>query len=281
MPRKNLLIRSALSTGLACALAGGALAAEQASGAHPAAAGASALHAVKDPRALTVLKAMSDRLAAATAFTVRTVNSVPMVAPNGQWVSLIGNSSVALQRPDKLFVERGGDQVPIEVYYNGRTLTLYAPAEKLYAEIAAPATIDATLREAFDVAEHSFPYVEVLLADPFAAMSADLKGALYVGESTIDGVKTEHLALTSHGMDWELWIGAEDKLPRLVQVKHVDIEKVPTVTTRFFDWKLNPIIPEARFTFAGAGDAQRIERIRAQGPQGATGVKHNTSAGKE
>ena len=149
MLKKNPLIRSALAAGLACALAGGALAAEQAPGQHPAAAGASALHAVKDPRALAALKAMSDRLAAATAFTVRTENSVPMVAPNGQWVSLIGSSSVALQRPDKLFVERGGDQVPMEVYYNGRTVTLYAPAEKLYAEIAAPATIDATLREAF------------------------------------------------------------------------------------------------------------------------------------
>jgi hypothetical protein len=183
-----------------------------------------------------------------------------------------------------LFVERGGDQVPMEVYYNGRIVTLCAPVEKLYAEIAAPATIDATLREAFDVAEHGFPYVEVLLADPYVALSADLKGALFVGESTIDGVRTEHLALTGHGVDWEIWIGAEDKLPRLVQVKHLDIEKVPTVTTRFFDWKLNPTIPEARFTFAGAGDAQRIEHIRTQGTgagQGAAGAKHNKSAGKE
>jgi hypothetical protein len=80
------------------------------------------------------------------------------------------------------------------------------------------------------------------------------------------------------------WIGAEYKLQWLVQVKHVDIEKVPTVTTRFFDWKLSPIIPEARFIFAGASATQRIEHSRAQGPgagQGAAGAKHNKSAGKE
>ena len=284
MRRNNPLILSAMAAGLLCAMAGAALSAEHTPSVHPGAAASAPLELIKDPRALAALKMMSDRLAAATAFTVRTRNSVPMVGPNGQWISLIGTSSLALQRPDKLFVERAGDQVPLDVYYDGRNVTLYAPAEKLYAEIPAPATIDAALNAAFDVAEHSFPYVEVLLADPFAAMSANLLGALYVGESTVAGVKTEHLALASPGVDWEIWIGAEDKLPRLVQARHVDVEKVPTVTTEFYDWTLNPTIPTARFAFAAPPDAERIERLRLHAPgagQGATGAKHGKSAGKE
>lgn len=205
---------------------------------------------------------MSDRLAAAKSFTVRARNIVPMVGPNGQWISLIGSARVALQRPDKLLVERGGDQVPMDVYYDGKTITLYAPAENLYAEIQAPSTIDAALNEALHSAESTFPYLEVLVSDPYRAMTTDLSGALHVGGSTIEGVKTEHLALASPGVDWEIWIGAEDKLPRLVQAKYVQVEKVPTIMTHFYDWKLNSQIPAATFVFEKAPGAQKIEYVR-------------------
>jgi hypothetical protein len=270
MLRQHSPIVSALAGGLLCALAGTASAQQAAPSATlPAAAQgtpAAQLQLVKDPRALAALKAMSDRLTAAKSFTFRTHNTVPMLGPNLQWITLVGDARVALERPNRLFIERGGDQTPLQVYYDGKTLALHEPREKLFAEIPAPPTIDATLAEVLGPALAGFPYLEVLLADPYAALTASLGGALYVGHSTIDGVKTEHLALRSPGVDWEIWIGAEDKLPRLVQAKYVDLGKAPTITTRFSDWSLNAQIPAATFTLEKAAGAQQIEFVRPAAP---------------
>jgi hypothetical protein len=267
MMRHGWPVPGAVAAGLLYAMAGTAVAGETPPGpAAQSALPAAPIKPVKDPRALDLLKKMSERLAAAKSFTVRARDIVPMVGPNGQWISLIGSVHVALERPNKLLVERGGDLAPMDFYYDGRTLTLYAPAEKLYAETQAPSTIDAMLHGAFDYAEHDFPYIEVLLSDPYTAMTQDLTGALYVGESTIDGVKTEHVALTSTGVDWEIWIDAQDNLPRVVFAKYVQIEKVPTVLTEMYDWKLNPQIPAATFVFEKAPEAQKIEYKRSPKP---------------
>jgi hypothetical protein len=272
MLRQHSPIVSALAGGLLCALAGTASAQQAAPSATlPAAAQgtpAAQLQLVKDPRALAALKAMSDRLTAAKSFTFRTHNTVPMLGPNLQWITLVGDARVALERPNRLFIERGGDQTPLQVYYDGKTLALHEPREKLFAEVPAPATIDATLAEVLGPALAGFPYLEVLLADPYAALTASLGGALYVGHSTVDGVKTEHLAFRGPGVDWEIWIGAEDKLPRLVQAKYVDLGKAPTITTRFSDWKLDAQIPAATFTLEKAAGAKQIEFSRPAAPVG-------------
>jgi hypothetical protein len=270
MRRHHPPILRALAGALLCALAGTVVAQQAAPPAAPPAAAkdpsAYQIQLVKDPRALAALKAMSDRLASAKSFTVRAENTVPMLGPNLQWISLVGTARVALDRPNGLFIARGGDQPSLEVYYDGRTLVLHEPAEKLYAEVAAPATVDATLAEVFGPAVAGFPYLAVLMSDPYASLTKDLGGALYVGHSTLDGVKTEHLAMRSPGVDWEIWIGAEDRLPRLVQAKYVDLGKAPMIMTRFHDWNLNPQIPAATFRLEKAATARQIEYVKPEPP---------------
>jgi hypothetical protein len=132
--------------------------------------------------------------------------------------------------------------------------------------VPAPATVDATLTEVFGPAVAGFPYLAVLMSNPYAALTKDLGGALYVGHSIIDGVKTEHLALRAPGVDWEIWIGAEDRLPRLVQAKYVELGKAPTITTRFRDWSLSPAIPAGTFTLEKAATARQIEYVKPEPP---------------
>jgi len=58
---------------------------------------------------------------------------------------------------------------------------------------------------------------------------------------------------------------AEDKLPRLVQAKYVDLGKAPTITTQFSDWNLNAQIPAATSSWRGPRRAQQIEFVRPGG----------------
>ena len=54
-------------------------------------------------------------------------------------------SEVTMQRPDKLRVLTLGDGPPSDFYYDGKTMTAFAPTENLVAIAPAPPTIDATL----------------------------------------------------------------------------------------------------------------------------------------
>ncbi|MCB1965236.1 DUF2092 domain-containing protein [Accumulibacter sp.] len=216
---------------------------------------------VKDQRALTLLKGMSDKLASAKTVGFKVRSLVPMPAPNGQYISLFGTSRVLMQRPDKLFVESRGDLFPIDLYCDGQTVTAaVGPGNELYAQQAAPgSTIDAILEKEHPAADALAPFVDLLVSDPYARLAKDLSGAFLVGESTVGGVQTEHLAFTAKGVDWEIWIGTKDKLPRLVIVAYRSGERQPGFTVEFSDWKLDAPIPAQAFKVVLPKDATQLE----------------------
>ncbi|HRF06581.1 DUF2092 domain-containing protein [Accumulibacter sp.] len=223
---------------------------------------------IKDQRALKLLKEMSDTLAGARTLQFKARALLPLESPTGQYISLFAASRVRLQRPDRLFVESRGDLVPNDLYYNGKTVTAIGPARKFYAQQeAAGSTLDAVLQQEHPGADTLAPFVDLLVSDPYARLSKDLASALLVGQSTIAGVTTDHLAFTAPGVDWELWIGAQDKLPRLAVASYRSGERQPVFTVEFSDWKLNAPLPAQTFEVRIPKDAIKLEFKRTGLPQ--------------
>ena len=65
-----------------------------------------------------------------------------------------------MQRPDKLRVVTSADGPATEFYYDGKTMTAYAPAENLVVTGPAPSTIDATLEKIFTDAAIYYPFAD-------------------------------------------------------------------------------------------------------------------------
>ena len=215
---------------------------------------------IKDERAIKVLKGMTDTLAQAKTLSFRARSLVPTAGPNGQWISLLGTSRVAMQRPDKLFVKTRGDIFPNDLYLDGKTWTAIAPNERFYAQRPAPGpTIDALIDEAYAKSDDPFPFADVLPSDAYARFTRDLSSALYVGRSTIGGAKVDHLAFTGKAVDWEIWIGVTDRLPRFVMGTYRDLERSPTFWVEFADWKVNPPIDPKTFTPVIPAGSKKIE----------------------
>lgn len=103
------------------------------------------------------------------------------------------------------------------------------------------------------------PFVDLLVADPYARLTQDLSGALLVGQSTIEAVITDHLAFSGNGVDWEIWIGSKDKLPRLMIVHYRGGEHPPTFMATFSDWKPGAPVPAATFNAVIPKGAVKIE----------------------
>src|SRR5262245_61727000 len=75
---------------------------------------------LRDEKALDLLKRMSETLAAANAFTYHSRSAIELRAKTGQFVTLFGESEVALQRPNKLHVKVTGEVPNFELYYDGQ-----------------------------------------------------------------------------------------------------------------------------------------------------------------
>lgn len=227
----------------------------------PAAAPATApVQQFKDERALNLLKGMSDTLAKAQTVKVNVRSLVPFATPSGQQISLFGSSRVAMQRPDKLFVETRGELFPHNLYFDGKTVTAIGLEKRFYTQQpAAASTIEGLIQKEHPGSDALAPFVDLLVADPYARLTQNLSSAMLVGQSTIDAVNTDHLAFSGAGVDWEIWIGTKDKLPRLMIVHYLGDERQPTFTATFSDWKLGAPIAAATFNAKIPKDAVKIE----------------------
>ena len=252
------------SLGWSVALALGAVLAAAGAGAQPAAPSATEKAAPSDtsalePKALEILKASSSRLAAARSMRFTAVVSYESPSRPGPALVYATRSEVTLQRPDKLRVISPGDGPPSEFYYDGKTMVAFMPAENLAAVAAAPPTIDAALEAAYHSAAIYFPFTDAIVADPYADIAKDLELAFYIGQSrVIGGTKTDIVAYASHGVFVQIWIGAEDKLPRMSRAVFARDPLQLRHQVEFSNWQLGRSVPAGAFASASATKAKRI-----------------------
>ena len=215
---------------------------------------------IKDERALKLLKAMSDKLAKANSLSFGVRGLVPIGAPTGQFINLLASSRVVMQRPDKLFVQARGDMFPSDIYFDGKTVTVVTADKKFYAQQPAAGTgLETFAKSPQPGADAVAPFFDMLTADAYASLTKDYLSALLIGQSTVGGVKANHLAFTTTGMDWEIWIGAADNLPRLMVISYRLPERQRTFTVEFSDWKLNAQIPAKTFVATIPAGATKLE----------------------
>ena len=211
---------------------------------------------VLEPKAIEILKAASSRLAAARSMKFTAIHFYESPSRQGHPLAFTTKSEVTLQRPDKLRVIMSADGPASEFYYDGKKMMAYAPAENLVAVADAPSTIDATLEQAYHSAAIYFPFADWIVADPYKEMSDGMNLAYYIGQSKVVGqTTTDMVAYIDHGVFIEAWIGAEDKLPRLLHAIYLDDPERLRHTLVLSDWQLDPTLPADTFTSAKAAGA--------------------------
>jgi hypothetical protein len=274
---------SAFTVALAAALgiaAGGPVHAQQAQGAPTAAAKPAAKAAakpaemVREQRALEILKATSARLAAAKSLSFRAIVTYEYPSQLGPAIAYTTASEVNMVRPDRLRVITIGDGPASEFYFDGKSITAFSPAENLVAVAAAPPTIDAALRFAYDTAAIYFPFTDLLVPDPYKAIADDLKLAFYIGQSNVvGGVTTDMVAIASDGVFVQLWIGAEDKLPRRMRAIYRQDPQRLRHQLDIDAWQLDGAIPGELLASARAASAAKIDFARPKIPNVPPAVK--------
>ena len=216
-----------------------------------------------EPRAVEIIKAMSQRLADAQSIKFTALVSEESPSRLGPALLYSTRSDVVLQRPNKLKVITPGDGPASEFYYDGKTIATYAPAEDLAAFADAPSTITGALKFAYETAAIYFPFTDLIVDDPYDAISSGMQLAFYIGQSNvIGGTTTDMIAYANGDVFVQAWIGTEDKLPRMMRAVFADDPLRLRHQVEFSDWQLNGVAKSEPFTSGKAAKAKRIPFAR-------------------
>ncbi len=226
-----------------------------------------------DPKAVELLKAMSSRLAAAHSMAFTAVITYESPSGYGPALAYTTTSDIVMQRPDKLRVITAADGPATEFYYDGKTMMSFHPAEALVAIADAPPTTDAMLKKLYDAAGTYFPFADLVAADPYGDLAPGLTLAFYIGQSkVVGGTTTEMLAYEAHGVFIQLWIGAEDKLPRMMRAVYFDDLLQLRHQVELSHWQIDSPVAADAFGTSKAAGATRIEfaHPKSKAPKPAT-----------
>jgi len=258
----------AMPVALGACLAASATAQQQAPPPTPGASPAPAVSApapALEPKAIEILKASSARLAAARTMTFTAVVSYESPSRLGPPLVYTTRSEVTVQRPNKLRVITPGDGPASEFYYDGKTMMAFSPAANLVAVADAPPTIDAALKAAFETAAIYFPFVDLIVADPYKDIADGLAVAFYIGQShEVGGTLTDMVAFAHDDVLVQVWIGVKDKLPRRSRAIYSNDPTQLRHQMDLSDWRLDSAIPAGAFASARAAGAKRIPFARPE-----------------
>ena len=123
-----------------------------------------------------------------------------------------------MQRPNRLRVITLGDGPASEFYYDGKTITAFAPAENLVAVAPAPPTSTRCSSRHSTTPRSTFRSPTSSAPTRTRTSPTALNMAFYIGQSkVVGGIATDMVAVASDTLFMQIWIGADDKLPRMMR----------------------------------------------------------------
>jgi len=159
-----------------------------------------------EAQAKSLLRAMSDYLAAQKAISFDYDSNLEIVSTDQQKVGLASSGTLTLNRPDRLHATRTGGFANVEMAFDGKTLTLLGKNANLYAQVEAPGTIDQLVDVLRDKYHRPVPAADLLMSDPYKELMPLVTGVKDLGSGVIQGIECDHLAFRTKEVDWQIWI---------------------------------------------------------------------------
>ena len=215
-----------------------------------------------DPAAIQALKDMGAHLQTLKRFQVSTELTGERVLADGQKLQHTATADMDVERPNKLRARMFSARSERELFYDGKTVTLYTPAQKYYSTV--PFT--GTLGELVDKLEERYG-VEVPLSDLFlwgtpAAPLDKIESAMNAGQDFIGEDLCDHYAFRQGKIDWQIWITTGSKpLPRKIVITNRADDARPQ-SVSLIDWNLKPTFTDAVFKFTPPKGATQSSFVR-------------------
>ncbi|MBK8535121.1 MAG: DUF2092 domain-containing protein [Candidatus Competibacteraceae bacterium] len=162
------------------------------------------------PQPMDVLKQMAAYLKSLERFTVRVEKTTELILPTNQRLHADQTVEIAMQRPNHLRVNYQNLSGGRQLFYDGKTFSLYTLEPNVYATAAAPPTIDETLDRLADHYQISMPVADLLTADPQSRTGSKFEIQRLCGSRPGSWRRVLPSGVSDPGSGLEIWI---EKVP--------------------------------------------------------------------
>lgn len=216
-----------------------------------------------DPVAQRLLKASTDFLASQPRFSADTRNTLEVVLKSGQKIEFNHTAKLSVQRPDRLRAERSGDLVEQLFVYDGKSLTLHNPDANVFAQLAAPDTLEGMLDFARTALDIVAPAGDLVYRNAYDILMDGVTDGFVVGQAVVEGVLCDHLAFRAPHVDLQVWVQrGEQPLPRRIVITTRDLANAPQFAVTMTRWDLKPAFDQQTFSFTPPAGAKRLDFAR-------------------
>ena len=204
---------------------------------------------------------MAKKIAEAKQFSVSMLMGYDAVQESGQKIEFSEMRKILISRPNKMRIDAqlsNGDTKGM--LFDGKVITLFNTSENVYSQTERPGDLDGAIRYAVAIMGVRFPLARMLVTT-FPTELQKLSGEVdYVEKNTLGAVPTAHIADSTEGVDYQIWI-AKDSLPRRIKLTYKNEPGQPQFWAELTDWNMKPKISSSNFTFTPPKGAEKIQSI--------------------
>ena len=141
------------------------------------------------------------------------------------------------------FPNRGG--------HDGKTVTLYTPAQKYYSTVEFTDTIGKLIERLEARYGVDFPLADLCLWGTPAAPVDEIESAMNAGQDFVGADLCDHYAFRQAEANWQIWITSGSRpLPRKVVITDRTNEEARPQSVSLIDWNLKPTFKDTVFRLA-------------------------------
>ena len=186
-------------------------------------------------------------------------SDIEVITPQLEKIQFTNSGDALLSRPDKLRAHRVGGYADVELYFDGKTVSILGKHINGYTQFDAPGTVDRLIEDLRAGHGIALPGADLLLSNSYDVLMAGVKEAKYMGRGVIDGVECEHLAFRNFDTDWQLWVEiGKHTVPRKLVITSKTLNSAPQYTVRIKDWKTGVTPASDAFTFVPPDGARKL-----------------------
>ena len=212
-----------------------------------------------NPGAIQALKDMGAHLQTLKRFQVSTELTGERVLADGQKLQHTATADMDVERPNRIRARMWSARSEREIIYDGKTVTLFMPAQKAYSTVAFTENLGGLVQKLEERYGVEIPLSDLFLWGTPAAPVDKIDSAMNAGQDFIGKDICDHYAFRQGKFDWQIWITTGSKpLPRrLVITNRSDEERQQSVS--LIEWNLKPTFKDSVFRFTPPKGATAVE----------------------
>lgn len=213
-----------------------------------------------DRQFMAMLQNMANTIADAKHFSVTVSSSYDAPQANGQLVEFGVVRTIQLNRPNYMRVDlQRSDGDKRILVFDGKHIVYHNVEENVYTKTENPGDIDEVLKHLVGTLKIPLPLARMFRTNFRKELERIAMEINYVEKNVLTDEPTDHLAIRSNDVDFQIWITqGSNPLPRRLVITYKNFEGAPQYRANFSDWDLSVNAAKGPFTFSPPKNAEEV-----------------------